>query len=176
MNNYMNLIGKRARKASQYKIDTKIKNNVLASYAKMLDENKGLIIKENTKDINYAKKIGLKENLINRLHLNEKKINDIRNSIISIIRFKDPTNHVLEKWKRPNGLNISRVSIPIGVIGVIYESRPNVTSDVASLCFKSGNAVILRGGSEAINSNRVLSKLFRKALKKIKSMKTLYNL
>ena len=168
MNNYMNLIGKRARKASQYKIDTKIKNNVLASYAKMLDENKGLIIKENTKDINYAKKIGLKENLINRLHLNEKKINDIKSSIISIIRFKDPIDHVLEKWKRPNGLNISRVSIPIGVIGVIYESRPNVTSDVASLCFKSGNAVILRGGSEAINSNRVLSKLFRKALKKNK--------
>ncbi len=168
MNNYMNLIGKRARKASQYKIDTKVKNSVLASYAKMLDENKGLIIKENTKDINYAKKIGLKENLINRLHLNEKKINDIKSSIISIIRFKDPIDHVLEKWKRPNGLNISRVSIPIGVIGVIYESRPNVTSDVAGLCFKSGNAVILRGGSEAINSNRILSKLFRKALKKNK--------
>ena len=124
MNDYMNLIGKRARKASQYKIDTKVKNSVLASYAKMLDENKGLIIKENTKDINYAKKIGLKENLINRLHLNEKKINDIRNSIISIIRFKDPINHVLEKWKRPNGLNISRVSIPIGVIGVML--RRNV--------------------------------------------------
>ncbi|WP_440650879.1 glutamate-5-semialdehyde dehydrogenase [Candidatus Pelagibacter sp. HIMB1495] len=168
MNNYMNLIGKRARKASQYKIDTKVKNSVLAYYAKMLDENKSLIIKENTKDINYAKKIGLKENLINRLHLNEKKINDIRDSIISIRKFKDPINHVLEKWKRPNGLNISRVSIPIGVIGVIYESRPNVTSDVAGLCFKSGNAVILRGGSEAINSNRILSKLFRKALKKNK--------
>ena len=87
MNNYMNLIGKRARKASQYKIDTKVKNNVLASYAKMLDDNKSLIIKENIKDVNYAKKIGLKENLINRLHLNEKKINDIRSSIISIIKF-----------------------------------------------------------------------------------------
>jgi len=78
----MNLIGKRAKKASQYKIDTKVKNNVLASYAKMLNDNKSLIIKENSKDVNYAKKTGLKENLINRLHLNEKKINDIRNSII----------------------------------------------------------------------------------------------
>ena len=74
----------------------------------------------------------------------------------------------MEKWKRPNGLKISRVSIPIGVIGVIYESRPNVTSDVASLCFKSGNAVILKGGSEAIHTNKILAKLFRKALKENK--------
>ena len=84
------------------------------------------------------------------------------------IRDRDPTNIVLEKWKRPNGLNISKVSIPIGVIGIIYESRPNVTSDVASLCFKSGNPVILKGGSEAFYSNLILSKLFRKSLKKNK--------
>ena len=83
-------------------------------------------------------------------------------------KLKDPTNIVLEKWKRPNGLNISKVSIPIGVIGIIYESRPNVTSDVASLCFKSGNPVILKGGSEAFYSNLILSKLFRKSLKKNK--------
>ena len=138
----MNLIGKRARKASQYKIDTKVKNSVLTSYAKMLDENKGLIIKENTKDINYAKKIGLKENLINRLHLNEKKINDIRNSIISIVRFKDTTDHDIEKWKRTNGLNISRVSIPVGSIGVISEIKKIGKSDDASYCFKSCNAGI----------------------------------
>ena len=81
---------------------------------------------------------------------------------------KDPTNVILEKWKRPNGLNISKVSIPIGVIGIIYESRPNVTSDVASLCFKSGNPVILKGGSESFYSNFILSKLFRKSLKKNK--------
>ena len=79
---------------------------------------------------------------------------------------KDPTNIVLEKWKRPNGLVISKVSIPLGVIGIIYESRPNVTADVASLCFKSGNTVILKGGSEAYYSNLILSKLFRKSLKK----------
>ena len=98
--------------------------------------------------------------------MDEKKISNIINSIKKIIRLKDPTNRILEKWKRPNGLNISKISIPIGVIGVIYESRPNVTSDVASLCFKSGNAVILKGGSEAFYSNYILSKLFRKSLQK----------
>ena len=91
----------------------------------------------------------IKENLIERLVFNEKKISDIINFNKKIIKLKDPTNVILEKWKRPNGLNISKVSIPIGVIGIIYESRPNVTSDVASLCFKSGNSVILKGGSEA---------------------------
>jgi len=84
--------------------------------------------------------------------------------IKKIIKLKDPTNIVLDSWKRPNGLSISKVSIPIGVIGIIYESRPNVTSDVASLCFKSGNAAILKGGSEAFYSNLILSKLFRKSL------------
>ena len=107
----------------------------------------------------------LKKNLIDRLTLNLEKLNTIRDSIKKIIKLKDPVDNILESWKRPNGLSISRVSIPIGVIGVIYESRPNVTSDVASLCFKSGNAVILKGGSEAINTNKILSKLFRKALK-----------
>ena len=108
----------------------------------------------------------IKRNLVDRLILNEKKILDITNSIKKIIKLKDPTNVILEKWKRPNGLRISKVSIPLGVIGVIYESRPNVTSDVASLCFKSGNSVILKGGSEAFYTNYLLSKLFRKSLKK----------
>ena len=124
-----------------------------------------MIIKENKKDIKNANKKKLKDNLIKRLYLDNKKILSITNSIKKIIRLKDPTNVVLEKWKRSNGLNISKVSIPIGIIGVIYESRPNVTSDVASLCFKSGNSVILKGGSEAFNSNRILSNLFRKSLK-----------
>jgi glutamate-5-semialdehyde dehydrogenase len=104
--------------------------------------------------------------LIQRLVLDDKKISFIINSIKKIVKLKDPTNRILEKWKRPNGLNISKISTPIGVITVIYESRPNVTSDVASLCFKSGNAVILKGGSEAFHSNLILSKLFRKSLKK----------
>ncbi len=165
---YMNLIGIKARKASEYKVTTEVKNKVLNDYAKLIKNEKKFIINQNSKDINYARKKGLKENLIKRLHLNENKLNGIINSILKIAKLRDPIDSTLEKWKRPNGLNIKRVSIPIGVIGVIYESRPNVTSDVASLCFKSGNVVILKGGSEAINSNKALAKLFRKALKKNK--------
>ena len=165
---YMNLIGIKARKASEYKVTTEVKNKVLNDYAKLIKNEKKFIINQNSKDINYARKKGLKENLIKRLHLNENKLNGIINSILKIAKLRDPINNTLEKWKRPNGLSIKRVSIPIGVIGVIYESRPNVTSDVASLCFKSGNVVILKGGSEAINSNKALAKLFRKALKKNK--------
>ena len=164
----MNLIGIKARKASEYKVTTEVKNKVLNDYAKLIKNEKKFIINQNSKDINYARKKGLKENLIKRLHLNENKLNGIINSILKIIKLRDPIDNTLHKWKRPNGLNIKRVSIPIGVIGVIYESRPNVTSDVASLCFKSGNVVILKGGSEAINSNKALAKLFRKALKKNK--------
>ena len=162
---YMNLVGRKARKAFEQKIDTKIKNKVLNKYAELLGNEKKLILKQNLKDANYARKIGIKNNLINRLLINETKLKDIQNSIIKIAKLKDPVGNTLEKWKRPNGLNISKISIPIGVIGVIYESRPNVTSDVASLCFKSGNPVILKGGSEAINTNRILAKIFRKALK-----------
>ena len=165
---YMNLIGRKARKAGEYKVTTEVKNKVLNDYAKLIKNEKKFIINQNSKDINYARKRGLKENLIKRLHLNENKLNGIINSILKIAKLRDPINNTLEKWKRPNGLRIKRVSIPIGVIGVIYESRPNVTSDVASLCFKSGNVVILKGGSEAINSNKALAKLFRKALKKNK--------
>ena len=164
----MNLIGIKARKASEYKVTTEVKNKVLNDYAKLIKNEKKFIINQNSKDINYARKKGLKENLIKRLHLNENKLDGIINSILKIAKLRDPIDNTLEKWKRPNGLNIKRVSIPIGVIGVIYESRPNVTSDVASLCFKSGNVVILKGGSEAINSNKALAKLFRKALKKNK--------
>ena len=165
MNKFMNLIGIKARKASEIKINTKIKNKVLNNYALLLDKEKQSILRQNKKDVKFAENKGLKENLINRLLVDEIKLRGIRNSIQKISKLKDPVNIILEKWSRPNGLNIKRVSIPIGVIGVIYESRPNVTSDVASLCFKSGNAVILKGGSEAINTNRILAKLFRQALK-----------
>jgi glutamate-5-semialdehyde dehydrogenase len=168
MNKFMNLIGIKARKASEIKINTKIKNKVLNNYALLLNKEKKSILKENKKDVKFAENKGLKKNLINRLHVDEIKLKSIRDSIKKISKLKDPVNITLEKWSRPNGLNIKRVSIPIGVIGVIYESRPNVTSDIASLCFKSGNAVILKGGSEAINTNRILAKLFQQALKKNK--------
>ena len=159
-------IGKKSKKAINNSLSTKKKNKVLKDYRLLILKNKKLIINENKKDIKNAYKKGIKNNLIQRLILNDKKIVAITNSIKKIISLRDPTNVILEKWKRPNGLVISKVSIPIGVIGVIYESRPNVTADVASLCFKSGNAVILKGGSEAYYSNLILTKFFRKSLKK----------
>ncbi len=159
-------IGKKSKKAVYKKLSAKKKDKVLKDYSLLIKKNKKLIINENRKDVKNAYKKGIKNNLIQRLILNDKKINAITNSIKKIISLKDPTNIILEKWRRPNGLVISKVSIPIGVIGVIYESRPNVTADVASLCFKSGNAVILKGGSEAYYSNLILSKFFRKSLKK----------
>ena len=166
MNRFMNLVGIKSRKASSKKIATNIKNKVLNKYAQLLDEEKKLILRENAKDIKFAQNKGLKDNLINRLKIDDLRLKNIKNSIKKISKLKDPVDVILKKWKRPNGLSIRRVTIPIGVIGVIFESRPNVTSDVAGLCFKSGNAVILKGGSEALNTNRILAKLFRKALKK----------
>ncbi len=158
-------IGIKAKIASKIKIDSKSKKKVLIDFLRLINNNKKSIIKENNKDIKFAIRKKLPENLVNRLILNKKKLEDIQSSINKIIKLRDPTNRILDKWKRPNGLIIKKVSTPIGVIGIIYESRPNVTSDVSSLCFKSGNAVILKGGSEAYNSNIILSELFRDALK-----------
>ena len=159
-------IGIKAKKASKIKVDKKNKNKVLKKYLQLINKNKKNILRENNKDIKFAIRNNLPENLISRLTLNDKKLIKIKASINKIIKLNDPTNKVIDKWKRPNGLIIKKVSTPIGVIGIIYESRPNVTSDVASLCFKSGNVVILRGGSEAYNSNRILANLFRDALRK----------
>jgi len=166
MNKIINLIGIKSRRASEKKINIYTKNKVLNLYAKLLDKENKSILRENSKDIKLAQSRGIKENLINRLRIDDVKLKNIKKSIIKISKLKDPVNITIKRWSRPNGLNIKRVTIPIGVIGVIYESRPNVTSDVASLCFKSGNAVILKGGSEAINTNRILAKLFRQALRK----------
>ena len=166
MSKLLKKIGLNSRKALSSRINSKKKNKVLNDFVKLIEINKNKIISENKKDIFYARKKKLKENLINRLTLNDDKLKTIANSVRTIISIKDPVNKVTSKWKRPNGLEIRRVTIPIGVIGVIFESRPNVTSDVSALCFKSGNAVILRGGSEAFNSNKILVNLFRKALKK----------
>jgi len=168
MRQYMSLIGLKARKAFLEKVNTKTKDRVLNEYASLLDKEKKSIFKANAKDIIFASKKKLKDNLIERLSIDEKKLTNIKNSIKKIAKLEDPVDNNLEKWSRPNGLKINRVSIPIGVIAVIYESRPNVTSDVAAICFKSGNSVILKGGSEATNTNKILVKLFRKTLKKNK--------
>ena len=158
-------IGIKAKKASKIKIDSKNKNKVLKKFLNLVNKNKKKILKENNKDIKFAIKNNLPENLVDRLTLNQKKLEEMQASIQKIIKLGDPINKVIDRWQRPNGLIIKRVSTPIGVIGIIYESRPNVTSDVSSLCFKSGNVIILRGGSEAYNSNMIIAKLFRDALK-----------
>ena len=163
MSKYLIKLGQNSKKAHKI-IDTKIKNNVLKSFAKLIFKNKNKILLENLKDIRFAKKKGLKENLVNRLELNNEKLNSIIEAIKTVIKLKDPVNYELSKWARPNGLKIKKVSIPIGVIGVIYESRPNVTADVSTLCFKSGNCVILRGGSEAYFTNKILANYFRTSL------------
>ena len=156
---YLEKIGLNARKAFEklkgIKHD-KIKL-VLNNYNTEILKNKKKIIKENLKDVKNVKR----KHLIDRLILNDKRIDQIRHSINEIAKFQNPIGRVIEKWQRPNKLKIKKVTTPIGVIGVIYESRPNVTADVAALCLKSGNCSILRGGSEAYNSNMILVKLFR---------------
>ena len=156
-------IGVHAKKALSLldKIDGKKINKVLLSYNRLLLENKNQILQENIKDVKNVKR----KHLVDRLILNDKRIDGIRSSINQIFKFKSPLNRVLEAWKRPSGLKIKRVTTSMGVIGVIYESRPNVTADVSAMCLKSGNCGILRGGSEAYNSNKVLANLFRESLK-----------
>lgn len=161
-------IGLNAQKAFGDTVDEKTKNKVLNEFSYLLKKNISKILIENKKDVSKAVKKGLRENMIKRLELNEVKIKQIISSVKKISKLKDPVNNVLSQWKVPNGLKIKRVTIPIGVIGVIYESRPNVTSDISCLCFKSGNSVILRGGSEAYFSNLIISKLFRQSLNKFK--------
>ncbi len=162
--NYLENIGKNAKKAFEDLKGVKharIKK-VLGDYNKTILKNKKNIVKANLKDVKNVKR----KHLVDRLILNDKRIESIRHSINEIAKFKDPIGQVLEQWQRPNKLKIKKVSTPIGVIGVIYESRPNVTADVAALCLKSGNCSILRGGSEAFNSNKLLANLFRDALNK----------
>ena len=164
--NYLKNIGIKAKRASESlkKVKYKKIQKTLAEYSRLLEKNRLKIIRENIKDLKKVKR----KNLIDRLILNSKKIDEIKKSVNNIKKFRNPVGQVLSKWKRSNKLSIEKVSIPIGVIAVIYESRPNVTADVSALCLKSGNCVILRGGSEAYFTNKILANLFRKALRKNK--------
>tara|TARA_X000001036_G_scaffold155437_1_gene147635 strand:- start:17777 stop:19018 length:1242 start_codon:yes stop_codon:yes gene_type:complete len=159
-------IGKNSKRAFENlkKINHKRINKTLDDYIKLILINKKRIIRENAKDLKSLKR----KNVLDRLILNEKKIESIIKSIKEIKKFPSPIGKTLESWTAKNKLNIKKVTTPIGVIGVIYESRPNVTADVAALCLKSNNCSILRGGSEAFYSNKILSDLFRKSLNKNK--------
>lgn len=142
------------------------KNDALVEMSKALQKRTKELILENKKDIQFAKKKGLSRALIDRLTLNEKRVNEMAQGLVEVAALPDPVGEVIKMWQRPNGMTVGRMRVPIGVIGIIYESRPNVTADAAGLCLKAGNAVILRGGSEAINSNRAIVKVLRDVAKK----------
>lgn len=146
-------------------LDTAKKNACLLKVSKALEEQQELILKANAKDIANARKNGMTEALIDRLSLNEQRMHGIIEGVIQVVSLTDPVGTVISRFDRPNGLHIEQVRVPFGVIGIIYESRPNVTVDAFSLCFKTGNAVVLRGGSDAIYTNQALVTVIRKALK-----------
>lgn len=145
-------------------VTTEQKNKALLAIAAALRENSETIILENKKDLENGKAAGLNDGLLDRLMLNEARINDIASAAENVVSLPDPCGRLLDEIKRPNGLDIKKISVPIGVIGIIYEARPNVTVDAAGLCLKSSNAVILRGGKEAINSNMALASVMRTAI------------
>ena len=163
----VNQIGIQAKAASKElaRISGARKNEALLAMAKHILANEKIIITSNKKDIKNAKQKGLSESFIDRLKLDSESINSIANTLKDIASFEDPVGKVLANWTRPNGLQISRVSTPLGVIGIIYESRPNVTADAGALCLKSGNASILRGGSDSLHSSLAIHACLVKGLK-----------
>jgi len=160
-------MAKTAKKASKElaTLDSEVKNQILRKVAQKIREKKEELQKINEKDVNLAKEKGYSRAFIDRLSLSDKIIESMAKGLEDVARLPDPVGEVVKMWKRPNGLLVGRMRVPLGVIAIIYESRPNVTIDAAGLCFKSGNAVILRGGKEALNSNLALGNIFRETLK-----------
>lgn len=164
--NYTETLGVNA-KAAEAKISsapTAIKNAALSAISKALCENMELIISENSKDLKNAAENGMSQSLQDRLRLNKERIVGMSNGVDELVAMNDPVGYVIEGNVRPNGLRILKTRVPLGVIGIIFESRPNVTVDAAALCLKAGNAVILKGGKEAINSNKCLCNIMRAAI------------
>ena len=147
-------------------LSTAIKNKTLLEFADAIEENSCFIIEENIKDMKLARELDLSSAMQDRLYLNDSRIQDMANAIRQIASQTEPVGRVLDGWLTKDNLNIQKVSIPIGVIAIIYESRPNVTSDTAALCFKSGNVCVLKGGKEAENSNKAIAKIIQDVLEK----------
>ena len=158
-------IGKKAKNAAFIlkNVSTILKNNALLRMANELEKQSSKIIEANKKDLENAKQINLEESKVNRLILTQDKINKIAEGVREIAALPDPINQVLSMWRRPNGMDIGLIRVPLGVIGIIFESRPNVTADATALCIKAGNAIILRGGSEAIHSNVAIADILHQA-------------
>jgi len=144
------------------------KNQILKNMARALIGNAAVILKANALDIKRGKAAHMSAALLDRLQLNKKRIKNMAAGLIMLTKLPDPVGRILWSTSRPNGLKIKRVSMPLGVIGIIYESRPNVTADAAGLCIKAGSAIIMRGGSDALNSNKVIVKILRQAIKNTK--------
>ena len=161
------LKGQRAKESSYLLMNssTTEKNNALYKMAEKLVENTSMILEENKKDIKNAMEKGTSKSMLDRLSLDAKRLEDMADGLRQVASLSDPIGEVTSMWKRPNGLQIGKQRVPMGVIGIIYEARPNVTCDAAGLCLKAGNAVILRGGSEAINSNIAIVKVLAEGLK-----------
>ena len=157
--------GKKAREGARRlaTLSTRTKDNALLSMADALEREAERLRLENQKDIDAAKKKSLSPALIDRLTLNEKRIREMAKGLKDVAGLPDPVGEITRMWQRPNGMQVGRIRVPIGVIGIIYESRPNVTADSAGLCIKSGNSVFLRGGSEAIHSNRAIAEIMVEA-------------
>lgn len=151
---------KQAKKASRFMscADTVTKNSALKAMAAALIDNADIIIAENSIDMRNGEAAGLNKTLLDRLLLNNKRIKDMADGLVEIAGLQDPIGETIRAWKTPDNLSIGQVRVPLGVIGIIYEARPNVTADAAGLCIKSGNSVVLRGGSEAVNSNKAIVK------------------
>ena len=145
---------------------TRVKDEALTQMARALEEKSAALLEANRTDLERARARGLTRAFIDRLTLTEARIEQMANGLREIAAFPDPVGTVVESWRRPNGIEISRVAVPLGVVGFIYESRPNVTADAAGLCVKSGNAVLLRGGSEAIDSNTLIASVLARAMEK----------
>jgi glutamate-5-semialdehyde dehydrogenase len=159
-------IAGKAKKASAAlgRVNSEEKNNVLLRMAEALVERRDFLIAENAKDLDSAVQAGLPPAMMDRLTLKEPTIEAMTAGIREVAALPDPVGKITSMWRRPNGLLVGRMRIPLGVIGIIYESRPNVTADAAALCLKSGNAVILRGGSEAIHSNLAIARILQDVL------------
>jgi len=166
---YIQQLGFNAKNAEPYisSASTTLKNSALSAISKALRENIDLIISENAKDLANAVDNGMSASLQDRLKLDEKRIDAMANGVDELIALSDPVGEILSGGMRPNGLQILKTRVPLGVIGIIFESRPNVTVDAAALCLKAGNAVILKGGKEAINSNKCLSNIMQKAVESV---------
>ncbi len=161
------LKGKNAKNAAKFlnKASTQIKNNVLKCAAEFLIKESSFILNENKKDLDLAETNGVKGALLDRLRLNDERIKAMANGLLQIAALEDPIGEIISMKNRPNGLAIGKMRVPMGVIGIIYEARPNVTADAFGLCLKAGSATILRGGKEAINSNKAIVNVLRAALK-----------